>query len=696
MVIGSTLNGNVTESNPGRGGGLHLTGAGSATFVNSTISGNAAADEGGGLWNSSTGSLTIRNSTITGNTTGIAGNGGGIRNTGGVVSLTNTIVAGNTSGSVSQADDIGGLVSSDGQSNLVGSAATSGGLVNGTNGNITGIGGVGTRPLAQILNLVLADNGGSVATHMLAIGSVAIDAGVNLSGMGVVADQRGVARPRNAAFDIGAVEAEVTRVTGRVWHDLNGDGVRLPQSLVQLGFFADAGKFYFNSYGGQEKWVRAANRDWYFIRPDGSLTKWDNTRGQLTGTVVNQLPKRFYADEYLLIEAVSEPFVNGTTIELLNAAGMVVDTTTTMDRDLNNNGMIDPETERGVYEFSVLVSGVYSIREVTAGGFVQSAGPTSTDALSAYQLDQSRQLNYTGNFHTNFGGRGENWLRQSSGWVYILPDGAVYQWDNTSGGSNGLVTGTLLQQLNPAYHANPLLLAEAVNPQLSLMASNTVAGPQFGNYIPAVISGRVFEDVNQDGVRNGIERYRNGRTVQLLDRDRNVVAQVRTADVDSDGTPGINPLTERGVYQFTGIVPGRYTVRQVLTSGSLETSPASDQFAELAYRVDQQFRLRFTGNYFENFGTNQERFLFSDQIGGWVYLTKTGELFRWNPASGPRPVPLRGSLIARFDATYYTDPSRLFNARATSVKVASQEIRPNYDFGYFDIDSVFGDSGLFG
>lgn len=50
----------------------------------------------------------------------------------------------------------------------------------------------------------LQDNGGSVPTMALLTGSPAIDAGATISGLAV--DQRGVARPQCAAFDVGAYE----------------------------------------------------------------------------------------------------------------------------------------------------------------------------------------------------------------------------------------------------------------------------------------------------------------------------------------------------------------------------------------------------------------------------------------------------------------------------------------------------------
>ena len=79
---------------------------------------------------------------------------------------------------------------------MIGDAVTSGGLTDGVNANIVGISGSGTRPIAQILDPMLSDNGGPALTHMLVVGSLAIDAGTSLVGLGVTADQRGISRRR--------------------------------------------------------------------------------------------------------------------------------------------------------------------------------------------------------------------------------------------------------------------------------------------------------------------------------------------------------------------------------------------------------------------------------------------------------------------------------------------------------------------
>src|SRR5262249_32998590 len=127
------------------------------TIINSTISGNSGK-KGGGI--NGAGTVTIRNSTIAGNS---AGSGGGIYQTSGSLPIRTSTVAG-TSGDIASA-----LTGTPATSyNLIGAAASAGGLTNGVNGNIVGI----TPRLGP-----LANNGGPTRTHALLAGSPAIDAG---------------------------------------------------------------------------------------------------------------------------------------------------------------------------------------------------------------------------------------------------------------------------------------------------------------------------------------------------------------------------------------------------------------------------------------------------------------------------------------------------------------------------------------
>ncbi|HJS50608.1 MAG TPA: carboxypeptidase-like regulatory domain-containing protein, partial [Pyrinomonadaceae bacterium] len=155
--------------------------------------------------------MTITNSTISGNRGGIHSIADGTE------TLINTIVANNTAGGTSP--DIFGIIET-ASHNLIGDAASSGGIVNGVSGNI-----VGVNPLIGPLQ----NNGGPTLTHALLPGSPAINAGnncvliVNGCGDGNLAlptDQRSLGRV--GVVDIGAFELQAeppatnVSVSGRV------------------------------------------------------------------------------------------------------------------------------------------------------------------------------------------------------------------------------------------------------------------------------------------------------------------------------------------------------------------------------------------------------------------------------------------------------------------------------------------------
>ena len=200
VIIGCTIADNTAAN---QGGGISTYGP--LKLINSTIAGNTADSAGGIYVDAETGSTTLTNCTVTGNRETKDG-GGGIHAFG-PTTLYNTIVCGNSGGAAPSTtpNDIAGSVdTSTSYNNLVGTGG-SGGLANGSNGNLVGIlnPGLGT----------LSDNGGPTETIPLLAGSPAIDAGDNAkaldaSGQPLTTDQRGPGFPRiqGARVDIGAFE----------------------------------------------------------------------------------------------------------------------------------------------------------------------------------------------------------------------------------------------------------------------------------------------------------------------------------------------------------------------------------------------------------------------------------------------------------------------------------------------------------
>ena len=176
------------------GNGGALANYGKATLTNCTVSGNTAFENGftpgngGGVQNSRVGTVNFIDCTLSGN---VAGQGGGLYNLG-TVTLTNTIVAGNTNTS-KVASDIGGPSKVTGTFNLIGTGG-SGGLTNGTSGNIVGVSNPGLGSLGTY--------GGPTQTISLLPGSPAIGKGTTISG--ITTDGRGMTR--GSVVDIGAYQ----------------------------------------------------------------------------------------------------------------------------------------------------------------------------------------------------------------------------------------------------------------------------------------------------------------------------------------------------------------------------------------------------------------------------------------------------------------------------------------------------------
>jgi CSLREA domain-containing protein len=195
---------NDTEGQGGQGGGARNFSDGSSTFVNVTVSGNAAESDSGGIDNDS-GTTSIGNATITANTAdtdGDGGNGGGIDQGGGTLTIRNSIVAGNadTSAGASHPDCSDHIIS--GGHNVIGNV--SGCEFSAAPGDRIG---TAAAPIDPGLT-PLGDHGGATPMYGLQPGSPAIEGNPAPPGSGgqacAAVDQRGA--PRSGSCDIGAYE----------------------------------------------------------------------------------------------------------------------------------------------------------------------------------------------------------------------------------------------------------------------------------------------------------------------------------------------------------------------------------------------------------------------------------------------------------------------------------------------------------
>jgi CSLREA domain-containing protein len=245
LFTGCTFSGNTAAS---QGGAINYQGNGGHTLqlTNCTISGNTAngGGFGGGIANiSSSGSSTLAvvNSTIASNTSATA-NGGGIRTvvsgagTSATTTLRNTIIANNS------APNLLTLVAGGGGAATITSLGNNLASDNG-GGFLTGPGDlINTNPLL----VSLGNYGGSTQTHLLQLGSPALNAGSNTGAPAT--DQRGIARPQGAAVDIGAVEMAPLFVTNT--NDTGAGSLR--QAIMDANASAGVNDISFNLPAGPQ------------------------------------------------------------------------------------------------------------------------------------------------------------------------------------------------------------------------------------------------------------------------------------------------------------------------------------------------------------------------------------------------------------------------------------------------------------
>ncbi|WP_404307455.1 CHRD domain-containing protein [Neorhodopirellula lusitana] len=180
-----TLNTNVAgpadTAAPGNGGGLHISGDGVVSIADTTVDGNTAANEGGGLWNSPAGTLDVQGSTVSNNS---SGDGGGIFNQGttGDITVTNSSVAGNT------ASVAGGGIASEGANVTLTSvtiadntAATGGGISAGTS-------------VVTAINSLIADNNATTSPDL--------DGALTSNGNNLIGDTTGTTLIGSDASDV--------------------------------------------------------------------------------------------------------------------------------------------------------------------------------------------------------------------------------------------------------------------------------------------------------------------------------------------------------------------------------------------------------------------------------------------------------------------------------------------------------------
>lgn len=376
----ATISNSTFTGNRGTYAGAIVDG-GTMTVQNSTISGNYGTLIAGGIL--AGGNTTIVNSTITRNTGSSGAVGSGVFTNAGSPTLKNTIVAGNTNGVGGSADLFGTNFNvANSVNNLIGSASSAGGFVNGVNGNIVGNNGSGTIPIANILNTTLANNGGPTLTHALVAGSPALDKGSNAASnaAGLTTDQRGPGYPRigGSFVDIGAFElVTITNSPPAVAANASAVSASEGGTATNTGTFSDpqgnSTVIVTASIGTVTQNNTTGTWNW-------SLNAADGPAGPFTVTVTatdNQSMSATTNFTYS-INNVAPTAADDAVISLENGLAQVVDV---LANDSDTAGANDPLSVIGVNTTGTKGAVTLSAGQVSysSDGFFESLGAGETD-----------------------------------------------------------------------------------------------------------------------------------------------------------------------------------------------------------------------------------------------------------------------------------------------------------------------------
>ncbi len=326
---------------------------------------------------------------------------------------------------------------------------------------------------------------------------------------------------------------------------------------------------------------------------------------------------------------VTDPGISGWVVELLSAeTSAVVDTTTTADRDLDGDQLIDPLTETGVYFFSDVPDGDYWVRCTPPGGWAKLNPPDSYDTVlaefdslftpAAVDFDFTDAISPLGDATVTIKAIAD--LDGSSEYLMVMGEdglitsifndgGLQYQQIETSitlaqaDLARWALDGTVTISIQPSLQVSNLGGSEWVEVGLSYEGNGyqsvQVVGDSgefdpgnFSYFEYAAIEGTHWNDLNLDGVMDAGEPGLEGWNVQLVDPDSRVVLASTTTDADGGyrfdqllaGPFDIVSSTRPGWAQSLPVA-GSYTVN--LTSGQVlaDTNFGSYEYAELSGQV---------------------------------------------------------------------------------------------------------------
>lgn len=282
------------------------------------------------------------------------------------------------------------------------------------------------------------------------------------------------------------------------------------------------------------------------------------------------------------------------------------------------------------------------------------------DSLEWY-LDQAMGLYDTGNYHQDYFGENEKWIKDADEkWYFITETGGLFRWNGKKS-----ATGTLVATLDASAHEDPTTLTDAPRELLPVNVSVgadgvTVTGTE-GFDAPYVVTV-----TTSDGIESG------SATVMIESATGAAARLDRELSFYSNGSywedwGGLDEKWFRDESdQWYFITPdGSLSIwaRQGGATGTeiAQLDPAFYADPELLLNasealIDYEYQFKAAASDFFNWSGQQEKW-FQDEDNRWFYMLPTGEIFRWTGSQGGD-----GEYVARVDEDHHSDLDGLYNA----------------------------------
>jgi protocatechuate 3,4-dioxygenase beta subunit len=247
----------------------------------------------------------------------------------------------------------------------------------------------------------------------------------------------------------------------------------------------------------------------------------------------------------------------------------------------------------GTYQFTITSEGTYSVNEIQQAGWVQTTPPYPPFAvvfgqnITNVDFGNYKQPKITGMKFEDLNGDGVKDQNEPglSGWTIRATKGQATKTTLTAGNgsytmlfdSTEIGTWTISEVLQQNWQQTfPANGTYSVNIQSGVEMNNL----DFGNFLPASISGQKFNDMNGDSLTTG-DPTLNGWTIQLYKGE----VLVGTAVTSGSGN-----------YSFGNLTPGNYGLTEVVQQGWVRTAPKGG-----AHFVTLTSGMNVTGKDFANF-----------------------------------------------------------------------------------------------